>query len=87
MERYELWSPRRRRFEQFRKWTAIVSGLIGAFLFWGALAAGLVRYFFKISEEAALLYVGLPTGLVVLIFMWVNLSKLARAMGFDDHLH
>lgn len=66
---------------------AIVSGLLVAFLFLGTLAAGLVRYFFKISEEAALLYVGIPTGLVILIFMWANLPKMARAMGFDDHLH
>lgn len=66
---------------------AIVSGLVVAFLFWGTLAAGLVRYFFKISEDGALLYVGLPVGLVVLIFMLANLPKLARAMGFDDYSH
>lgn len=86
MERYELHSPRQRRFEQFRKWTAIVASLIVALLFWGVLAAGLARYFFNISEEGALLYVGLPTGLVILIFLLAKLQKLTRALGFDDHL-
>ncbi|MDN2672226.1 hypothetical protein OX459_12560 [Janthinobacterium sp. SUN026] len=86
MERYELQSPRQRRFEQFRKWVTIVSSLIAAFLFWGLLAAGLVRYFFKVSEEGALLYVGLPIGLVVVIFLCAKLPELTRALGFDDHL-
>ena len=86
MERYELHSPWRRRFEWFRKWVTIVSCLVVAFLFWGLLAAGLTRYFFKVSEEGALLYVGLPTGLVILAILWAKLPKLTRALGFDDHL-
>ena len=86
MDRYELHSLLQRRFEWFRKWVTIVSCLVVAFLFWGLLVAGLTRYFFKVSEEGALLYVGLPTGLVVLAILWAKLPKLTRALGFDDHL-
>jgi hypothetical protein len=87
MKRYEFQSPLQRRFDQFRKWLTIVSSLLVAFLFWGLVVAGLARYFFNISEEGALLYVGLPVGLAVLIFLWVKLPKLTRALGFEDHLH
>jgi hypothetical protein len=51
--------------------------------FLGAVAAGVVKYAFCLTEENAFLFCGLPASLMVLFYLYFNRHKLARAAGFD----
>jgi len=50
---------------------------------WGAVAAGLMKYFLRLSEDQTLI-VFVPTAVIVAAFCYFNRHKLARAAGFDD---
>jgi hypothetical protein len=49
--------------------------------FWGYLAAVGAKLALDLTEEQALLYVGLPVALMLAVWLW---PKLPRALGFDD---
>jgi hypothetical protein len=61
----------------------MVSLTFAAMGFWGAAAAGVVRYAFGLTAENALLFCGLPASVTVLFYVYFNRHKLARAAGFD----
>lgn len=83
MQRWEFQSPRRRLLERIRKWVALISLTFVAVMVWGAAAAGLMKYFLRLSEDQALI-VFVPTAVIVAAFCYFNRHKLARAAGFDD---
>ena len=59
-----------------REWVAVTSSALGAGGAWGALAAVAARAVVPISEVASLLFVGLPTGLLVAAWLWPKLPKI-----------
>lgn len=54
----------------------------GAALFWGALFAGIIRYFFDLDEEKVLLYIGLPIFMVVEYVLIKKLPDELRKLGW-----
>ncbi len=48
---------------------------------WGLVAAVCAKFVFNLEEVQALLYAGLPTTLVAVVFLW---NKLLRVLGFDE---
>ena len=52
-------------------------------LAYGAIAAVLARIFTNISEEHALLFIGLPVAVVVVSLMW---KRLPNVLGFKNHV-
>lgn len=71
----------KRVFNLTRKWISVtcIASFTGGF--YGVVAAILVKYSLHVSENDALLYVGLPVALLGAVFMWPKLPKL---LGFDD---
>ncbi|MCQ8895615.1 hypothetical protein NQT62_04055 [Limnobacter humi] len=68
-------------FNNARKWTAVTCIAIGTGIFYGAVAAILVKFGLRVSENEALLYAGLPVAVVVAILIWPRLPKI---LGFHD---
>lgn len=50
----------RDNLEKLRQWVVVVGFTVAASGFWGMVAAGFARYFFSLSEELALLTIGVP---------------------------
>lgn len=69
------------RSEVILKWTTIVSATLVAIGFWGVAAAMLASWLFGLSSNKSLLYVGLPVGLVIGIFLW---PKVPKIMGWES---
>ena len=86
LKRYELQSPRQRYFERIRKWVALVSLSLAASTFWGAVIAGVVKWTFDLSEVNALIFCGLPTAEIFLLYFYFNRRQLARSAGFDSDM-
>lgn len=83
MHPYEFQSPRRRYLERIRKWVALSAIAITGMIFWGAVAAGIVRYALGFTAENALIFCGVPTSAMAFLYFYVNRHKLSRAAGFD----
>ena len=49
--------------------------------FWGYLAAVGAKFVLDLTEEQALLYVGIPVALMLAVWLW---PKLPSALGFHD---
>ena len=62
-----------------REWVSITASAVGAAGAWGALAAVLARALTPISEVSSLLFVALPVGLAMAIWLW---PKLPKILGF-----
>jgi hypothetical protein len=69
----------RDNLETLRQWIVVACFTFAASVFWGMVAAGLARYVFSLSEELALLAIGLPVGLGMGIYL---LPKLRRQLEF-----
>lgn len=83
LQRWEFQSPRRRLLERMRKWVALISLTFVAAMFWGAVAAGLLKLLLSLSEGQTLI-VFASAAAIVIAFLYFNRHKLARAAGFDD---
>lgn len=70
-----------RLFEKFRFYTAAVGLGLGASIFWGALAAVIAKLVFDLGETSAWLFIGLPTAVVFLVWIW---KKLPKVLGVGD---
>jgi hypothetical protein len=77
LERYH------RLFEKFRKLVAVTGFTVGACIFWSMIPVVIARMFTDISEVHALLFIGLPTSILIGAYIWPRLPK---ALGFDDEL-
>jgi membrane protein YdbS with pleckstrin-like domain len=86
MQRYEFQSPRQRLVERIRKWVAVISLTLTAAIFWGAVAAGLVKYALGLSSEHAFALLVIFASVIFLVYFYFCRHKLARAAGFDDSL-
>lgn len=64
-----------------RRYVSVVSSAISLCIAWGMLAAFGGRLLFGLQEMQALLFVGLPVGLLVVVLMW---KRLPRILGFDE---
>ena len=64
-----------------RKWVAVVGATFGASIAWGMVPALLARYFTPISEVQSLIFIALPTAVVVGIYLWPRAPKI---LGFED---
>jgi hypothetical protein len=67
------------RTEQFRQWIVIIGYTLTASIFWGTVAAGLVRYIFEVEPGYALIFVGIPIGAAIAVYM---LPKMRKLLGF-----
>jgi hypothetical protein len=63
-----------------RKWITVSCGAIFTGGCYGTVAAILVMYSLDVSENDALLYVGLPVAIIGAVYMWPRLPKI---LGFD----
>ena len=64
-----------------RKWLAVIGATFGASVAWGMVPAFFARYFTSISELESLLFIALPTALVVGVWLWPRAPKI---LGFED---
>ncbi|MBG7620714.1 hypothetical protein I5R65_14690 [Herbaspirillum sp. AP02] len=64
-----------------RCYVSVVSSAIALGIAWGMLGAFGGRFLFGLQEVQALLFVGLPVGLLVVVLMW---KRLPRILGFDE---
>lgn len=69
-----------RFFKLARKWICVACIAFFTGGFYGTVAAILVKYGLHVSEDDALLYVGLPVALLGAAFMW---SRLPKLLGFE----
>ena len=63
-------------FERTRKWVAFVCLSFAASVFWGMVVAGVVRYFFDISQDGTFFFVVCPAALVFIAFFIVIRERL-----------
>jgi hypothetical protein len=68
-------------FELAGQWIGVICITAGASMFWGAVAAGIVRFAFDIEPGRVLLMVGLPFALIVAIYLF---PRLWGILGFRD---
>ena len=67
------------RIEQFRQWVVIICYTLTASIFYGAVAACLVRYVFEVEPLLAVVFVGIPVGAAFATYM---LPKMRKWLGF-----
>jgi Na+/proline symporter len=66
-------------FELICQWIGMVSLVIGASTFWGAVVAGIAKVSFDMGPGRALLLVGLPVALLVAAFL---IPRIKSIMGY-----
>jgi hypothetical protein len=64
-----------------RRHVTVLAAAIGLCGAWGSLAAIVAKVGFGLPEVQAWLFVGLPSGLLVVAALW---KKLPGILGFDD---
>jgi hypothetical protein len=69
------------RLSTVRKWLSVSAATFGASIAWGMVPAFVARHFTSISEAESLLFVALPTALVVGAWLWPRAPKI---LGFTD---
>ena len=67
------------RHRSLREWISVVASALGAGGFWGLVAAVGARALTPISEVSSLLFVALPVGVLVAVWLW---PKLPKILGF-----
>lgn len=68
------------RIEKARQWAKVLCLALSAGIFWGAVAAAVVRYALDIDGGQALLFVCLPIAVLFTVYM---VPKLRKILGFE----
>lgn len=68
------------KFAAARKSLSVCAATFGAGVAWGMLPAFAARYFTSISEVDALLFIALPTAILVAAWLWPRAPKI---LGFE----
>ena len=68
-----------------RKWITVTIAAVAVPIAWGSVTVVIARLLTPISEEQALLFIGLPISVAIAIFVWPRLPEFLGFTKNDAH--